>query len=95
MQQKLADAQAELAKKTVTGQSGGGMVTVTMNGQQQVVSVKLDPLCVDARDVPMLQDLILAAMNQALRESRTLAEQALGAAAGLGGLPGGLAGLPL
>lgn len=94
MQQKLADVQAELAKKTVTGQAGGGMVTVTVNGQQQVVSVKLEPQCVDARDIGMLEDLIVAATNQALGESRAMAQRELGAATGLPGMPGGLGNLP-
>jgi len=92
LQQKLADAQARLASRTVEGQAGGGMVTVTANGQQQVVSIKLEPQCVDARDIRMLEDLIVAAVNQALRESRSLAEHELGDAAGLP-LPGA-AGFP-
>ena len=86
----MAGAQAELAKKTVTGQSGGGMVTVTANGILEIVSVRLDPLCVDNRDVKMLEDLIFAATNQALREARALAERELGSVTGVEGLLGGL-----
>jgi DNA-binding YbaB/EbfC family protein len=93
VQEKLANAQAQLANKTVTGQSGGGMVTVTANGQQQIVSVKLEPQCVDPRDIKMLEDLITAATNQALREARGLAERELGAAAGMPGIPGLFGGL--
>jgi hypothetical protein len=93
MQQKLADAQAKLATKTVTGQAGGGMVTVTANGQQQITAVKLEPQCVDPRDISMLEDLILAATNQALREAKSLAERELGAVAGMPNLPGMFGGL--
>jgi DNA-binding YbaB/EbfC family protein len=89
MQQKMSAAQAELGKKTVTGQSGGGMVTVTANGLLEVVSIRLDPLCVDNRDVKMLEDLVTAAANQALREARALAERELGSVSGLGSLLGG------
>ena len=88
MQEQLERAQQELAGKTVTGQAGGGMVTVTANGRLEIVAVKLDPTCVDARDVGMLEDLVLAATNQALREARALAERELGSASGLGSMLG-------
>lgn len=84
MQAQMQKAQEELGKKTVTGESGGGMVTVTANGRLEIVSIKLDPICVDARDVGMLEDLIVAATNQALASARALAERELGAASGLG-----------
>lgn len=90
LQERLAKVQAELGNKTVTGQAGGGMVTVTANGLQQVVAVRLDPLCVDNRDVKMLEDLITAATNQALREAKELAERELGSGTGLAGMLGGL-----
>lgn len=90
LQERLAKVQAELGNKTVTGQAGGGMVTVTANGLQQIVAVRLDPLCVDNRDVKMLEDLITAATNQALREAKELAERELGSATGLAGMLGGL-----
>lgn len=83
MQERIAAAQSELARKTVTGQAGGGMVTVTANGALEVVSITLEPQCVDPRDIRMLEDLIVAATNQALREARSLAEREMGAAAGL------------
>jgi len=89
MQQKMQAAQAELGKKTVTGQAGGGMVTVTVNGLFEVTSIKLDPLCVDNRDVKMLEDLIVAATNQAIREARSMAERELGAVTGMGNMLGG------
>lgn len=88
MQEQLQKTQEQLAGKTVTGQAGGGMVTVTANGRLEIVSVKLDPVCVDARDVGMLEDLVLAATNQALSEARALAERELGSASGLGSMLG-------
>lgn len=86
MQEQLKKSQEQLANKTVTGESGGGMVSVTANGRMELVSLKLDPICVDARDVGMLEDLVLAATNQALSKARALAEQEMGAAAGLGSM---------
>ena len=64
------------------------MVTVVANGKQEVVSIKLDPQCVDARDIGMLEDLIVAATNQALAEARALAQKEFGAATGMPNLPG-------
>ena len=90
LQQKMSDTQARLASKTVTGQAGGGMVTVTANGALELTSVKLDPLCVDPRDIKMLEDLIIAATNQALREARQLMEREMGAATGMAGMLSGL-----
>ena len=84
MQQRLAKIQEELAEATVDGTAGGGAVTVTMTGQQQVRAVKIDPAVVDPEDVEMLQDLILAAFNEAHTKSQQLAESRLG------GLTGGL-----
>ncbi len=90
IQQKFAAAQGELAKKSVTAEAGGGMVTVTVNGLLEVVSVRLDPLCVDSRDVKMLEDLITAATNKALREARAMAEREMGSmTGGLSSLLGG------
>jgi len=94
LQKKVAEAQERLAKLTVQGQSGGGMVTAVVNGRQQVVSIKLEPQCVDARDIQMLQDLIVAAINQALTESRALAQREMGAATGLPGMSGFPTGFP-
>lgn len=90
MQEQLARTQEKLGARTVTGQSGGGMVTVTVNGRLEVQSVKLDPICVDARDVGMLEDLIVAATNQAVTEARAMAERELGAASGLSSMLGQL-----
>ena len=65
MQQNLAKAQEELANMVVEGNSGGGMVTVKMNGKNQVLSLKIDKEVVDPEDVEMLEDLIIAAINEA------------------------------
>jgi DNA-binding YbaB/EbfC family protein len=65
MQQDLQKAQEELANMTVEGTAGGGMVVVKMNGQHEVLSVKIDPEAVDPDDVEMLEDLIIAAFNEA------------------------------
>ncbi|MDP8219874.1 MAG: YbaB/EbfC family nucleoid-associated protein [Candidatus Stygibacter frigidus] len=65
MQEQMMKAQEELANKVVEATSGGGMVTVTMNGQNELLSVKIDKEVVDPADVEMLEDLILAAVNEA------------------------------
>ena len=94
MQQQMASAQAELAETEVTGTAGGGLVTVTMRGSGEVLSVKIDPSAVDPDDVETLEDLVLAALHNAAEQARQLTEAKMGPlAAGLGGLGGGL-GLP-
>src|SRR4051812_43700512 len=75
-QAEMEKAQAELAKKTVTGASGGGMVTVTATGKGDVVRVQIDPQAVDPKDVAMLEDLVLTAVNAALGNARQLAQDA-------------------
>jgi nucleoid-associated protein EbfC len=87
MQQRLMKAQEELANETVEGTAGGGAVTITMNGHKLVQSVKIDPAAVDPEDVELLQDTIVAAVNEAMRAAQQLANQRLGAiAGGLSGL---------
>ena len=94
MQQQLADAQAELAEADVTGTAGGGLVTITMTGAGEVRAVKIDPKAVDPDDVETLEDLVVAALNNAADNVKRLTEEKMGPlAAGLGGLGGGL-GLP-
>lgn len=90
LQQKMQEAQAALGRRTVTAQAGGGLVTVTANGLREIVSITLDPLCVDNRDVKMLEDLVVAATNQALREAGELAQREM---AGIAGIPPGFGGL--
>lgn len=66
MKEQLQQAQSKLADITATGSSGGNMVRVTLNGHFEIQNIELDPICVDNRDVPMLQDLIKAAHHDAL-----------------------------
>ena len=67
LQKKIAKTQEELADKTVEASSGGGMVTVVANGAQEIVSVKIDPAAIDPNDPAMLEDLVLAAVSEALK----------------------------
>lgn len=93
MQQQLAEAQAALAEAEVTGTAGGGLITVTMTGTGEVTSVKIDPKAVDPDDVETLEDLVVAALNNASDNLKRLTEEKMGPlAAGLGGLGGGLGG---
>ncbi|WP_318664383.1 YbaB/EbfC family nucleoid-associated protein [Treponema sp.] len=66
MKDQLRSVQEELKELTATGSSGGNIVNVTINGKFEIISVRLDPLCVDPRDVTMLQDLIIAAHHDAM-----------------------------
>ncbi len=92
MQARMSKIQEELGEKTVTGSAGGGMVTVVANGHQKVLSVMVKPEVVDPADVEMLQDLVLAATNDALEKARDLAAKELGAVTGGLGLPPGVPG---
>lgn len=91
MQQEMGRIQAELAETEVEGSAGGGVVQATVTGAQVLRSVTIDPSAVDPADVEMLQDLVTAAVNEALDASRKLAERKMAALGGLGGL-GGLLG---
>jgi DNA-binding YbaB/EbfC family protein len=94
MQAEMAKAQEELKNETVEASAGGGTVTVVMTGELKVAEVRIDPEAVDPDDVELLQDLVLAAFNEALRSAQELQSRKLGAATGgLGDLAGGL-GLP-
>jgi nucleoid-associated protein EbfC len=88
MQQEMLRIQTELEATTVDGSAGGGVVAATVTGKQELVSVKIDPSVVDPEDVDMLQDLVIAAVNDALRASRELAEQKMSAVTGGLRLPG-------
>lgn len=79
LQRQMMEAQEALAEEKVEGTAGGGMVKVIADGQQNVLQVTIDPQVVDPEDVEMLQDLVLAAVSDALRKSRELAEERLGA----------------
>jgi DNA-binding YbaB/EbfC family protein len=88
MQARLNKVQEELEAKTVEASAGGGAVSVTVNGQLRVMSVTIDPEVVDPEDVEMLQDLVTAAVNEALGKAQELAAQQLGAITGGLKLPG-------
>ena len=91
MQEKLKEIQEGLAHRKVEGSAGGGMVVATVNGRQELVSIAIDPEIVDAEDVPMLQDLVVAAVNQGLRQAGEMAQQEM--AQVTGGLPFKIPGL--
>ncbi|GAB6035923.1 YbaB/EbfC family nucleoid-associated protein [Fundidesulfovibrio butyratiphilus] len=88
MQKKMANLQEELSKKTVEASSGGGMVTVVASGGQDVVSIVIDKAAVDPSDVEMLQDLVLAAVNDALKKARELQQSEMSAITGGMKIPG-------
>ena len=88
MQQEMLRIQSELEAATVSGSAGGGVVSATVTGKQELVSLTIDPSAVDPGDVEMLQDLVVAAVNDALRASRDLAEQKMTAVTGGLRLPG-------
>lgn len=88
MQQEMLRVTTELEATIVDGSSGGGVVTAQVTGKQELVSVTIDPSAVDPSDVEMLQDLVVAAVNDALRASRELAEQKMAAVTGGLRLPG-------
>jgi DNA-binding YbaB/EbfC family protein len=88
MQQEMARVQAELETATCDGSAGGGVVRATVTGKQELVSVEIDPSAIDPDDAEMLQDLVVAAVNDALRASRELAESKMSAVTGGLRLPG-------
>ena len=91
MQDKMQKIQDELADLQAEASSGGGMVTVVANGKQEILEVRIDKQVVDPEDVEMLEDLVVAAVNQAMEKAQELANDEMGKAAGgmLGNLPGG------
>ena len=92
MQQQLLDARNAIADQVVEGQSGGGVVKVKVTGGMEFLSVSIDPAAVDPDDVGMLEDLVLAAIHDAVGKAHELSQQAMGGL-DLGGLGGGLGGL--
>jgi len=92
MQEQMQKAQEELKNETVEATAGGGMVTVTATGGGEIKSIKIDPKAIDPNDPEMLEDMVVAAVNEALRSAQGLIESKLGPA--LGGLQGlGLPGM--
>ncbi|MBW6511977.1 MAG: YbaB/EbfC family nucleoid-associated protein [Desulfuromonadaceae bacterium] len=88
MQQKMARMQEELVNKEVTASSGGGVVTAVVNGKQQLLSLKIERDVVDPEDVEMLQDLVMTAINEALKQSQELAQSEMGKITGGLNIPG-------
>ena len=89
MQQDMMQAQEALKDETVEASAGGGMVKVTVTGDLEIKSIVIDPQAVDPEDVELLQDMVLAAVNEGLRSAQELA------ASKMGGITGGLGGLGL
>ena len=88
MQEQLAAAQENLKSQTVDASAGGGMVKVTVNGEMELVNLTIDPDALDPEDVDMLQDMILAAVNDALDSAETMAGQQMSAVTGGLNIPG-------
>jgi len=90
MQERVKKLQEEAGGKTVEASSGGGMVTVVANGRQEVLSIKIDASVVDPKDIEMLQDLVVAAVNEALRKSQDLMKEEMSKLTSGMGIPPGL-----
>jgi DNA-binding YbaB/EbfC family protein len=88
MQQEMLRVQNELAATVVDGSAGGGVVKAQVTGKQELISVTIDPSAVDPADVDMLQDLVVAAVNDALRASREIEQEKMAAVTGGLRLPG-------
>ncbi len=88
MQRQMQKIQEELAAAVVEGSAGGGVITVTMNGHRELQSIKIAPEAVDPDDVEMLQDMLVAAFNDAAKKAQEMAEQRMGP------LTGGMKGIP-
>jgi len=88
MQREIQRVQEELGEKRVEAASGGGMVTVVANGRMEIAQIRVDPSVVDPKDVAMLEDLVTAAVNQALTKAKELAQQELAKVTGGMSVPG-------
>jgi DNA-binding YbaB/EbfC family protein len=88
MQEQMLKAQEELGSKTIEGSAGGGVVTVSVNGHKQLLSITIKPEAVDPEDVEMLQDLVLTAVNDALTKADELANKDMGKYTGGMKIPG-------
>ena len=86
MQEQMAKAQSELEEAEITGESASGKVKVTVNGKKVVYAVSIDPAVVDVDDIEMLEDLIMAALNNAYTEADKLYDEKMGAFSGMGGM---------
>jgi DNA-binding YbaB/EbfC family protein len=88
IQERLANIQEEMAARTIEGSAGGGMVTVVANGRQEIVGLKIEPEVVNPEDIEMLQDLVQAAVNDALRKSQEMVQQEMAKVTGGLKIPG-------
>jgi DNA-binding YbaB/EbfC family protein len=88
IQKKLEETQKQLEEKTVTVQVGGGMVTVTANGKQEILSIEIDRELINPEEKEMLEDLIIAGVNEALKRSKEMVEEELSKITGGLKLPG-------
>ena len=82
LQERLANVQNELAGRTVEASAGGGMVTATVNGKLEVVAIRIEPSLLDSKDVDMLQDLVVAAVNEGIRNAQRLVADEMGKVTG-------------
>ena len=88
MQKDMAKIQAEMADKTVEATAGGGMVTVIANGNQEITSIKIEKEVVDPNDIEMLENLVVAAINEGLRKSKEMASEEMSKLTGGMNIPG-------
>lgn len=88
IQAQLARVQEEMAQKTIEASSGGGMVSVVVNGKQEVISIKIEPEVINPEDIDMLQDLILAAVNEGIRKSQEMVSEEMRKLTGGLNIPG-------
>jgi hypothetical protein len=88
MQRRMAELQEELEHKKVEASAGGGMVTAVVSGKQQLLELRIDPSAVDPDDVEMLQDLVTAAVNEALKQSQQMAQEEMNKLTGGMNIPG-------
>ncbi len=90
MQERMGEIQQELSTRTCEASVGGGMVVATVSGNQELIALKVDPAVVDADDVEMLQDLVVAAVNEGFRKSKEMMSEEMGKATGGFGGGGGM-----
>jgi DNA-binding YbaB/EbfC family protein len=88
MQQKMSTLQKELETREIETSSGGGMIKIKMNGKQEILEFKLDPECVDPSDVETLEELVMTAVNQAVKESQDMVSNAMSKVTGGMNVPG-------
>ncbi len=88
IQEQMAKVQEELAQRTVEATAGGGMVAVTANGKQEILAIKISPEVIDPNDVVMLEDLVTAAVNEALKSSRSMLQEEISKITGGLRIPG-------